>query len=123
VKKTAFFVTKSIHDAAVAHLFAVISDPTPDDEVMVVNFSTFRPGKSDTACIVQAGEHPDVKNKSFIFYFHAEVMTTKHIANKCRVNIYSATDDISDALLDKIQTGARASLFLRHELKRFFNYF
>lgn len=124
MKKTTFFVTKSINNRAISHLFIVISDPNPNDEVLVVNVSTLRnPAKADPACIVNAGEHSAIKDKSFIFYYFAEKMTTKWIADKCRNNIYEMSEEISDSLLVKIQDGAKRSMFLKQEFKRFFSYF
>jgi hypothetical protein len=89
VKKTAFFVSKSINNRAISHLFIVMSDPDSNDEVLVVNVSTLHNSeKADRACILDAGEHPAIKTRSFIPYYYAETMAVKRIKDKCRDNIY-----------------------------------
>jgi hypothetical protein len=40
-----------------SHLWMVISDPTQSDEVLIVNFTSWREDK-DQACVLNRGDHP-----------------------------------------------------------------
>lgn len=57
-----------------SHLWIVLSDPTLDHFVLLVNLTSYRPDKDD-ACILDVGDHPFIRHPSCVNY--AKV---KHIA-------------------------------------------
>ena len=89
-----------------AHLWVVVSQPTADGSVVLVNFTTQRTG-SDTNCVIQAGEHPFVFKPTVIAYEKAQVFDPAkqdQIAKLCEMRL-----PVSAPLLRRIQDGALVS--------------
>ena len=75
------------------HLQFVISDPIVDDEhVLVVNMTTFRKDArpndawADPACLLEVGDHPQVKWTSCIFYGQATITSVQHLEWRADLN-------------------------------------
>lgn len=107
------------------HLYFVISDVCEiDGNVLAVNMTTFyKLDGSDLSCVLDVGEHPAIKRKSYIAYSRATVFKgvkiIQSIFNKeMRKDIF-----IGQELLRKIQLGAKKSDLLSDELKQYFKYF
>ncbi len=103
------------------HLRFVISDPDVDNRVLVVHMTTFKGnGREDTSCILNTGEHPSIKNKSYIRYDNALELTMTEILKDKLAGLVTVNKDISSQLLKKIQNGAQTSYALP---KKYFKYF
>lgn len=100
----------------------MITDPDENNEVLIVNFSTFKQGR-DGSCMVYPGEHSSIRSVSHIPYHFAEVMKVKDIEDKVRDGIITMGGEISENLLKKIQDGAKVTKNIKRGLKRFFQYF
>jgi hypothetical protein len=62
-----------------SHLWVVISDPTADEEnILIVNFTTSR-ADSDKACILKPGEHPFVAHETCVNYAGAKVVSKANL--------------------------------------------
>ena len=61
------------------HLWIVISDPKQNrGKVLLVNFSSVKPSvRFDDACVVDVGDHPYIKKKTFVYYDKARVATDR----------------------------------------------
>ncbi|MCC2626032.1 MAG: hypothetical protein K0R14_1905 [Burkholderiales bacterium] len=105
------------------HLFIILTDPaqTRQSEVLLVNVSTIRNGIIfDEACIIEPGEHPFIKNRSFIFYRHARLEESKNLIRKVKSGEFIAHEAISDILYNKIAAGLLKSKFLASKFKYFY---
>ena len=92
-----------------SHLWVVISDPAMSaDRVLIVNFTTRRKD-SDSACILQAGEHPFVHHPTCVNYAGAKVVSEAEIRTLLQKGLLSSHSAISAALLKRIRDGAAAS--------------
>lgn len=93
-----------------SHLFAVITDVCASGNHLLVTFSTVRENRAhDATCIVEAGEHAFLRNKSFISYRHTQVMDAARIGRLVDARTYTAKDDITDALLERLRAGVATS--------------
>jgi len=96
------------------HLWAILSDPTQSNsEIVIANFTTFRgTGYEDTSCIVESGEHPFIKNRSYVRYRSSKII---HIS---KLDLWFSTGELipkerlSPGLLAKIRAGAKENVFL-----------
>ena len=106
-------------DSSRRHLRFVISEPNTDDQVLLVHMTTWRnTGREDPSCVLESGEHPCIKTKSYIRYDMAnEVDYSQLLAERFRGDI-TVQEDASSTLLAKIQAGARKSPALRRVLKK-----
>jgi hypothetical protein len=95
----------TIHSSG--HLYIVCSNPTPQEEVALFNFTTKRT-MSDLNCVVQPGEHPFVTVETVVEYGSGRLFTQKQwdAAIALWAVQYPA---VSDELLWRIQQGALTS--------------
>lgn len=125
MKKNTFIKYNIVSDNnIVPHLHIVISDPDPEKNVMIVNLTTFyNTGREDNSCILQIGEHPFIKQKSYIPYHFAKEMNMLKLISEGMSKNIEFKENISDEMLLKIQNGAKKSDFLKPCFYKFFNYF
>jgi hypothetical protein len=109
-------------DSAVdAHLWFVISEPRLDPrEVLIVNFTTWKEG-CDPACIVEPGEHPFVRHRTYVRYRAAQSRSLAQLAALLIKNLLVREEPASPELLARMRHGAGISRFIkigRRELLR-----
>ena len=107
---TSYFIRKE------KHLRFIISDPTKDDEkLVVVNFTTFHQefagdADNDTACMVYVGEHSFVDRTTCVYYADnydiPSITYLQHCHSKGEIRFH---DLASDSLLSKMRQGAAVS--------------
>lgn len=106
------------------HLYFIISDPAEDNTVLVVNMTTFyNTGKEDSSCILQEGEHPAIKQKSYITYHNAFAVDISVILTNIAQKQILSSERLSPTCLKKIQYGAMNSDYLPEKLQKYFDYF
>jgi hypothetical protein len=110
-----------------SHLFFVILGPIKvpgygnDPQFISVNATTIREGiPYDDACILNPGEHPFIKQKSYISYRHTRIDPLPHLENLKRNAVWAPNTDCNPELLQKIINGARISRLIPREFKRMF---
>lgn len=108
------------------HLFVVLNDPKPFPGygarpcVVLVNVSTFKLGaERDATCILEAGCHPFVNQKSFVVYRSARVEPLAQVAQLVKQSFFKPQPPIDKALLKRIKTGLKSSAFTKREFKQF----
>jgi hypothetical protein len=60
--------TGPVHDPGRGHLFIILTDPGPDGMNLLVPVCTAGK-KFDSTCILGSGDHPFLKQKSFVAYY------------------------------------------------------
>jgi hypothetical protein len=96
------------------HLYFVISESDVDGNVLAVNITTlYNPGIADNSCVLDVGDYPEIKYKSFVFYHKALEAATKNIMTK---PFKCEKTRLTDKTLRKIQEGAKKSKFLNKKL-------
>jgi hypothetical protein len=103
------------------HLFVILTDKCQEGSHLLVNFSTIRPESfHDSTCVVLPGEHPFIKQPSYIEYRRAEIVNARHII-KCTDSSYFVPNTTTEeALFNRICDGVSAS---EHTPKRIKTYF
>jgi len=124
MKGSTFFKIDIVNEEKKLHLRFIISDPDPDNYVLVVNATTFyNTGREDTSCILNNGDHKKITHPSYIAYYKAEeVDITKLLNNKVKRKI-DFKDNISKEVLIIIQEGAKNTRLLPNRFKKYFQYF
>lgn len=55
-----------------SHLWVVVSDPSQSEDVLIVNFTSWRADK-DQACVLNPGDHPYITNQTCVNYKDAKL--------------------------------------------------
>ncbi len=92
--------------------------------VLVVNMTSFHDtGREDVSCLLDIGEHPRIKQQSYIKYKKSEELNyLKLMQNQLNRSVVFK-EDASDILLKKIQEGAKKSTRLPNKFKKYFKFF
>lgn len=107
-----FFAPWPERDDPIEHLFFVISDPKLDRErVVVVPLMTWDEYKDQT-CVLETGEHPFVRHRSYIDYGCGDLVKARNVERQLEQKEFRAHKPASAKLLARIREGAERSDFL-----------
>ncbi|MDR1613128.1 MAG: hypothetical protein LBT97_10170 [Planctomycetota bacterium] len=109
-----------LDSGAAKHLFFVVLGPvvfpgySRPPHFVLVNATTFHKGSwNDPACVLDAGEHPFIRHKSYIAYRHARIDPQENVERFARQKL----DDCSPVLLARIASGLAVSRFTPRFIK------
>ena len=106
------FINKAYQNLS-PHLWIVLSDPNLDnDRIVIVDITTWRDRAiflNDASCIVEAGEHPFVKKKSYVFYREARITSQSDMEKCIAVGLMTPQEDCRPELLERVLVGASQS--------------
>lgn len=102
------------------HLLIVIAELGLDYLVVPVN--TWKDGRKgqDDSCILDVGDHPFIKHRSWINYRRAKVISAITLINGLNSGKFIIMDDLRKDIVDYISAKAQISIYLPHEYMRFF---
>lgn len=112
------------------HLFIVLSEPRtyPSEGhgnrlcLVSVNFTSIHEGQIfDPACIVEPGDHPFIRHRSYVFYQKIQILDYEHVCRCVNQGIYRAGVTASPELLAKIIAGIQQSSFIPRKFKILFH--
>lgn len=98
------------------HLYFAITEPDDNGKVLLVNI-TENDEDRDHSCVLRSGEHPFIRKESAVNYREAILSDIQKIEEAIQMHIATQEDDISDALLEKLRRGGKASPFLKKDFK------
>lgn len=99
------------------HLWVVISEPTSDGSVVMVNLTTMRNG-SDLSCVLAPGDHPFVVHATVIAYQFAKLVppdAQRMMALQKQLCI--PREPMPAAVLERIREGALKSDLMPQKLQ------
>lgn len=92
------------------HLFFILNDACTEGCHLLVNVTTiYAGGHHDPACILDVGDHPFLKHKSFISYKMARVHQSAQLIKMVSSWYYTPGEPAAPELVEKIIQGALAS--------------
>lgn len=121
-RKATLFITTG----AEKHLYVVINDPAYSerkggDTVLVVNFSTYLGGLQDGTCLIDKGEHPFVKQSTYVRYEDAQLLLVEKVGKLIDAGFITAGHAVSDDLYQRILAGFRNSKRVERKVLDFLN--
>jgi hypothetical protein len=103
------------------HLFVILTEACPEVNILLVSFSTIRDERFyDDTCIVEPGEHPFIKNRSYIEYRKARIEKESHVIKCSEATYWFPHEPVSDELFKRICNGILDS---PHTPKRIKDYY
>jgi len=91
------------------HLWVIISDPSYNSEqVAIVNITSWEDEGdelNDSSCIVNDGEHPFIKHKSYVIYAKAKLTTVGNLQAAFNRGLLHVRENCSDDFLSKVLGG------------------
>jgi hypothetical protein len=103
------------------HLFIIITKQCEVGCHLLLNISSIRVGKFyDPACTFAGGEHPFIKQPSFVFYQMAEQKQAKSISDLVAKSYYSEKTALDQVHFAKVCAGIMQSKFTKPWVKDYF---
>jgi hypothetical protein len=94
----------------VPHLFVVMNDPCKDKLCLLLMVSSIKKDRHhDTACLLNAGDHPFINKPSFVVYRLAQTTPAGHIGNMVAKKYYTQKGVLDEKVFDRIVMGLEAS--------------
>ena len=101
------------------HLWFVLSDSNINpSRVVIANFTTWD-GRGDSACIVEAGEHPFVTHKTYVRYRDARIVSVAKLEELRQQGLLHFRENLSEGLLERVRKGADESQFLKNAIREY----
>jgi len=122
IKGTAFW--RQDEDGQNTHLRFIISEPDPDNMVLIVGMTTlYNTGREDLSCVLQKGDHSCVVAPSWIRYDKVSAINYLSLLRERHRGLIYLRRDISQSLLKRIQEGAKSSPALPQKFRKYFQFF
>lgn len=103
------------------HLFVIVTDKCQSNEHLLVNVTTIRPNiKHDPTCELKSGDHPFIKQDSYVEYRRAEIKAAAWLTKMVDGFVYRPNTDVTDTLLQLIRDGFEDSPFVSGRVLRYF---
>lgn len=110
-----------------SHLFTIVLGPEQwvgyggNDQVVMVSITTVKPDfPHDTACVIQAGEHPFIEHESYVYYREARIDSAAHVDNMIATMGWHPKEPCSPALRNRIMQGMMISKRVPRHIKLLF---
>lgn len=104
----------------IPHLWIVATDPTDEDEtVIIISITTLRRGAEQTM-ILKKGEHPFIKRDSSVCYADARLANTHDLDGKAESGQIKMHSSCPSATLEHIKAGILASELAPLKVQRFY---
>jgi hypothetical protein len=94
-----------------SHLWIVLSDPTRDHFVLLVNLTSYRADKDD-ACILDVGDHPFIQHRSCVNYAKVKHIAVAQLEAILKMPAVERREPLSAEVLRRIREGAGKSKFI-----------
>ena len=92
------------------HLFVLVTEPSSDDENLLVSIATIREGRyHDGTCEIEPGCHEFVRGASYAFYRDARVITGRHLIAMEEKGVFFAKEDMPAEIVERIFAGIENS--------------
>lgn len=113
-------------DLARRHLFVLLTDPCSEIDggekcVLLVSLSSVRPQiPHDATCILYPGDHPFVKNESYVVYQRGRIESANKLLDGVSKGVLLPQDTLESAVFARIGKGLEES---RRTPPRYLNFY
>jgi hypothetical protein len=111
--------TGPAHDLERGHLFIILTDTCPAGMNLVVPVCSAGP-KSDSTCLLGAGDHPFLKKKSFVAYYLLKRYDAEFLVQQEKKKIIESREILDERLFALVCNGVQASRSSPPIYKRYF---
>lgn len=103
-----------------SHLWIVISEVSHSSEqVIIVNFTSCQDSTDeDQSCVLDKGEHPFIKHKTYVNYRDALVTRICNLEKLETSGLITRMEPVDEVLLAKILKGAKTTPFLKLKIRK-----
>lgn len=105
---------------SIPHLWMVVTDPTPQDQtVIIVSLTTLRHGAEQTV-VLRKGEHKFINRDSSVHYADARLADASDLDAKAKAGQIKPHDPCPPKTLETVRAGILASELTPKKVQRFY---
>ena len=115
------------HDPDQKHLFIILTDPAQVRDYdakhsLLVGVSTIYEGiPHDPACELYAGDHPFIRNKSYVYYAEARIEASQKLVDGVKRGLLSPKGMLAEEIFARVCHGLTQSRFAAPRTLTFYN--
>lgn len=108
------------------HLFILLTNPTdllPSTEKhsLIVGIASIRPGRPyDGTCCLYVGDHPFIRQNSYVNYYFADIYETRKLVEGCTNGIFHQRDTLSPEIFARVCKGLMESRHTPLKISQFY---
>lgn len=102
------------------HLHIVCTDPCQEGKQLIVSVTTWRNNLCDGTCVLNEGDHPWLKHRSWVMYRAARIEASETLDNGLSQGLFSAREDMEDEVFKRILSGICDSPHTKRRIKKYF---
>jgi hypothetical protein len=114
------FTNEQVSPDTPTHLWVILSEPIRyPEQIVIVNVTSWREGipYQDKTCVLEVGDHPFIRHKSWINYDETRCTTRENLDTLIQNNLLLLNEAVTSELLDRIQQGAALSPHTRGKIR------
>lgn len=125
-RATLLIPSPSESDAGRKHLFILLTNPYPHPEsniksVLLVSISTLKPSlPHDPACKLYNGDHPFIKDDSYVVYRLARIETADKLIKGVNQGIFKHKETLGGDIFARVCHGLGESRFIAPAILKFY---
>lgn len=120
-KTTVLIPSGPSNDQDRMHLFIILTNPSTEKKLnIIVSLATYTGWPNDSTCILNQGEHPFIRHKSYVLYSKAKTFESKKLIRGVQDGKLVPKDPIDQNVFEKIVDGLMASERTPKKIKNFF---
>ena len=114
-----------LNDQERKHLFILLTDPQDDGTgikyVLMVSASTIKPYiRHDATCILYKGDHPFIRQKSYIVYQKARIEQAEKVMHGVKKGLFIPQEAIDSTIFARICKGLEESRLTAPDILTFY---
>ena len=120
-KATVLIPSGPSNDQDRMHLFIILTNPSTEKKLnIIVSISTYTGWPNDPTCILNQGDHPFIRHKSYVLYSKAKIFKSKKLTRGVQDGKLVPKDPIDQSVFEKIVVGLMVSERTPKKIKDFF---
>lgn len=110
------------HRSDLMHLHILLTSPSQKhpDKVLIANLSSFVQGVHEESCILEPGDHPFIKHRSYIPYNKAKIFALQNLRDGIAQGLYRPRDPVGHDVFKRICNGLEQSTRVALGIKKFY---
>ncbi|MCK5425453.1 MAG: hypothetical protein KAI89_08775 [Emcibacter sp.] len=101
------------------HLFVICNDTCTDGMNLIVPLVTWKNSYSDDTCVLNVGDHPFIKHRSYIQYRFTRLVTAEDLMVGINNNAFTRHSDFMEFYFLKIKNGIVRSKQTPRQFKKY----
>ena len=102
------------------HLHIVCTEPCGRGQQLLVSVTTWTNSLCDDACVLDVGDHPFIRHRSWIMYRKARLELAEDLDNGVEIGVFVPRQALEHPVFERVLQGICISRSTPYKIKRYF---